>query len=119
MAALSLIGTPYRWGGDDPERGLDCSGLVSHVFRQVTGRALPHNASRIAALARDVPRAELAPGDLVFFDTLGAPYSHMGIYLGENRFLHAPSRGGQVRADKLTDRYYASRLTATKTLFGA
>lgn len=117
VLALSLIGTEYRYGGDNPEDGLDCSGLVSHVFKTVANLALPHNAGKIAASAAPVSRADLAPGDLVFFNTLGRAYSHMGIYIGDGQFLHAPRKGERVRLDRLDNPYYSSRLNATKTIF--
>lgn len=119
LFALSLIGTEYRYGGDSPDSGLDCSGLVSYVFQRTTSIRLPHNASRIAMLARDIPASQLEIGDFVFFNTRGANYTHMGIYLGKGQFLHAPSTGSKVRIDNLSSPYYASRLNAAKTLFAS
>lgn len=115
--ALGLIGNQYRFGGRNPDSGLDCSGMVSWIFEQVAGIRLPHNAAQIARLARPVDRASLQPGDLVFFNTSGKPHSHMGIYAGEGRFIHAPStRGKYVRTDALDNGWFASRISGLRTL---
>ncbi|NLR75933.1 C40 family peptidase [Leeia aquatica] len=117
LYALGLLNTEYRYGGSSPEGGLDCSGLVSHIFAKATGVLLPHNAAAIASLARPLERSALQAGDLVFFNTLGRPFSHMGVYLGEDKFIHAPSSGKLVRIDLLSNRYYASRFEGGRTLF--
>jgi cell wall-associated NlpC family hydrolase len=117
MQAMALLDTGYQFGGRNPEAGLDCSGMVSLVVEKVTGRRLPHNAAQIASQTRDIRRDELKPADLVFFNTSGKPYSHMGIYLGEGRFLHAPASHGKVRVDKMEMAYYAKRFTGARTLF--
>jgi cell wall-associated NlpC family hydrolase len=115
--ALGLIGNQYRFGGRNPDSGLDCSGMVSWIFEQVAGIRLPHNAAQIARLARPVDRASLQPGDLVFFNTSGKPHSHMGIYAGEGRFIHAPStRGKYVRTDALDSGWFAARISGLRTL---
>ncbi|WP_374335194.1 C40 family peptidase [Methyloversatilis sp.] len=115
--ALGLIGNHYRFGGRNPDSGLDCSGMVSWIFEQVAGIRLPHNAAQIAGLARPVERKSLQPGDLVFFNTSGKPHSHMGIYAGEGRFIHAPStRGKYVRTDPLDTGWFASRVSGLRTL---
>jgi cell wall-associated NlpC family hydrolase len=116
MMSFSLVDTGYRFGGRNPEAGLDCSGMVSYVVEQVSGRRLPHNAAEIAALTRPVPRDELRPGDLVFFNTGNRPYSHMGIYLGDDRFIHAPSSQGRVRIESLGSTYFARRYDGARTL---
>ena len=85
--ALSLIGVKYKWGGDDPEAGLDCSGLVSHVFNEVTGMVLPRDSRSMSKVGAAVNKTELQPGDLVFFNTLKRAFSHVGIYIGGNRFV--------------------------------
>ncbi|MFT0532343.1 C40 family peptidase [Castellaniella hirudinis] len=118
MTALSLLETQYRYGGSRPAQGFDCSGLVQYVFSQATRTALPHNTGQIARLSRPVARSRLQPGDLVFFDTLGRPNSHMGIYLGEGRFINAPSTGGRVRVDSLENPYYRKHFQSVGTLFG-
>lgn len=116
MMSFSLVDTGYRFGGRNPEAGLDCSGMVSYVVEQVTGRRLPHNAAEIAARTRPVDRGELRPGDLVFFNTRNRPYSHMGIYLGQDRFIHAPSSQGRVRLENLASAYFARRFDGARTL---
>lgn len=117
MISFSLVDTGYRFGGRNPEAGLDCSGMVSYVVEQVSGLRLPHNAAEIAARTRPVARDDLRPGDLVFFNTSNRPYSHMGIYLGEDRFIHAPSSQGRVRLENLSSTYFAKRYDGARTLF--
>lgn len=115
--ALGLIGNRYQFGGRNPDSGLDCSGMVSWIYEQVAGLRLPHNAARIAGLSRPIQRDELAPGDLVFFNTSGSAHSHMGIYAGEGRFIHAPStRGKYVRTDTLDSGWFAQRISGLRTL---
>ena len=117
MYALSLIDTGYRFGGKNPEAGLDCSGMVSYVFAQAVGLKLQGSAVDIARHGHAVPLSQLRPGDLVFFNTLNRSYSHVGIYIGNDRFAHAPSTGGKVRLDSLKNGWYASRLEAARTYF--
>ena len=117
MTALSLLDTRYRYGGSQARQGFDCSGLVKYVFGTAAGAALPHKTEQIARMSRPVPRSELQAGDLVFFDTLGRPNSHMGIYLGDGRFINAPSTGGQVRIDRLDNPYYRRHFQSVGTLF--
>ena len=114
--ALGLLGKGYRFGGRNPEAGLDCSGMVSYVAEQVGGLRLPHNAAQIAQRTRPISKAELQPGDLVFFNTQKKSYSHMGIYIGEGKFIHAPSSRGSVRVEKLDSTYFASRFDGARTL---
>lgn len=115
--ALGLIGNHYRFGGRNPDSGLDCSGMVSWIYEQVAGLRLPHNAAQIAGLSRPIDRSALRPGDLVFFNTSGKPHSHMGIYAGDGRFIHAPStRGKYVRTDALDKGWFASRISGMRTL---
>lgn len=116
MRAMSLIGTPYRNGGASPASGFDCSGLVAFVFGEVAGLKLPRSAEEQARVGREVARHELAPGDLVFFDTLRRPFSHVGIYLADVRFVHAPSSNGVVRTENLSDRYWAPRWNGARRL---
>ena len=107
MRAIGLVGTPYQYGGDSPEGGFDCSGLVQFVFRDTAGIRLPRSTRDLAAIdAPEVARDELQPGDLVFFRTGGGSPSHIGIYVGEGRFVHAPSSGGTVRLDMLESSYW-------------
>ena len=117
LYALSLIDTGYRYGGKNPEAGLDCSGMVSYVFKHAVGMNLTGDAADIARMGRPVDLAKLRPGDLVFFNTLDRPYSHVGIYIGAGRFVHAPSSNGRVRADSLKNGYFAARLEAARSYF--
>lgn len=117
MTALSLLQTDYRYGSAGPAQGFDCSGLVKYVFDVAAGAALPHNTAQIAGLSRPIQRRQLQPGDFVFFDTLGRPNSHMGIYMGGGRFINAPSTGGRVRIDSLENPYYRKRFESARTLF--
>lgn len=116
VQALSLLGTPYRFGGSSPEVGFDCSGLVHHVFASVLNRDLPRRAEEISGVGHAVSRAELQPGDLVFFNTLRRAFSHVAIYIGEGRFVHAPARNGRVRVEGLDDRYWATRFNGARRL---
>lgn len=114
--ALGLLDTGYRFGGKNPDAGLDCSGMVSYVVEQVSGKRLPYNAAGIAERTRPISTRAIRPGDLVFFNTLGRPYSHMGIYVGDGKFVHAPNSRGKVRVDRLDNRYYADRFEGAHTL---
>lgn len=104
--AQSLLGIPYRYGGSDPEHGFDCSGLVWHVYRRTLALDLPRSSLEMSHRGKLVEREELRPGDLVFFNTLHRKFSHVGIYLGSNSFIHAPSTGGNVRIEYLNSRYW-------------
>lgn len=115
--ALGLVDTGYRFGGKNPEAGLDCSGMVSYIYHRAAGMKVVGSAADIARNGRSVERNALRPGDLVFFNTLKRPFSHVGIYLGDQRFIHAPSSNGKVRIDRLNDRYYAQRFEAARTFF--
>lgn len=117
MTALGLLETPYRYGGAHPAAGFDCSGLVAFVFNAATANTLPHNTAAIASVSRPVSRANLKAGDLVFFNTLSRPNSHMGIYIGDGDFINAPSSGGRVRIDSLHNPWFARRLDSARTLF--
>lgn len=114
--ALSYLGIRYRYGGDSPETGLDCSGLVQNVFRNALGLDLPRTAAQMATVGDKVDRQELKPGDLVFFNTMRRAFSHVGIYLGEGRFVHAPSSGGRVRVENMDIRYWANRFNGGRRL---
>ena len=117
MTALSLLQSDYRYGSARPARGFDCSGLVKYVFGVAADAALPHNTAQIARLSRPIARDQLRPGDFVFFDTLGRSNSHMGIYMGDGRFINAPSTGGRVRIDSLDNPYYRRHFESARTLF--
>src|SRR6185295_9034668 len=114
--ALALLGVPYRWGGSDPARGLDCSGLVQHVFKNVVALDLPRRSEQMSRLGTRVLRAELRAGDLLFFNTLGYPNSHVALYVGDGRFVHAPGRKGRVRLDDLDDRYWRDRFNGARRI---
>lgn len=114
LRALSLVGTPYRYGGNTPESGFDCSGLVNYVYRDMLDLKLPRTSRELAALQG--PRLQpqrLASGDLVFFGS-GGNVSHVGIYVGEGRFVHAPSSGGTVRLDRLDGPYWRDHYTGAR-----
>lgn len=115
LYALGLIDTGYRFGGKNPEAGLDCSGMVSYIYQQALGLGIKGSAADIARRGKSVNRSELRPGDLVFFNTRNATFSHVGIYIGDERFVHAPATNGRVRIDRLNDRYYAQRYEAART----
>lgn len=117
LYALGLLDTGYRFGGRNPEAGLDCSGMVAYVYGQAAGLKVSGSAADIARKGRAVAPEYLRPGDLVFFNTLGRAYSHVGIYIGDTRFVHAPSTNGRVRVDNLTDHYYAQRFEAARSFF--
>lgn len=118
MYALGLLDVGYRFGGANPEAGLDCSGMVHFIYKEAVGVELPHSAAALAKRSRPVENASLQAGDLVFFNTLGYAYSHVGIYLGENKFIHAPSSRGRVRVESLDSPYFAQRYLGGRTLFG-
>lgn len=117
LFALGLLETGYRFGGKNPEAGLDCSGMVSYVFEKAAGIKLQGNAADIARKGRPVEATELKPGDLVFFNTRNRPRSHVGIYIGDGRFIHAPGTNSQVRTDTLTQGWFGSRFDEARTYF--
>jgi len=114
--ALVKVGIQYRYGGSSPEQGFDCSGLVAHVFDRAWGLSLPRSTSEQRSLGRAVKRQKLEPGDLVFFNTGGRPYSHVGIYLGDGIFVHAPRRGAKVRLENMDNRYWRARFDGARRL---
>ena len=115
LRAVALVGVPYRWGGSRPATGLDCSGLVHHVFREI-GVATPRDTRGLARSGDTVARLSLQPGDLVFFNTLGRAWSHVGIYLGNGRFVHAPSKGSAVRIESMSSPYWRARYNGARRL---
>jgi cell wall-associated NlpC family hydrolase len=117
LFAMGLVDVPYRFGGKNPEAGFDCSGMVSYVYREAIGLDVRGRAVDIARKGRPIDKSELRAGDLVFFNTLNAPFSHVGIYIGENRFIHAPSTNSRVRIDSMSASYYAKRFHAARAYF--
>ncbi|WP_060481728.1 C40 family peptidase [Pseudomonas sp. NBRC 111119] len=109
IRAIGLVGTPYRWGGNTPDSGFDCSGLIKYVYRDAAGISLPRSTREMIVMqAPTVDAKSLQSGDLVFFATGGgSQVSHAGIYVGDGRFVHAPSTGGTVRLDYLSNSYWA------------
>ena len=117
LYALGLVETPYRFGGKEPAGGFDCSGMVAYVFGHAVGFRISGNAADIAHHGQAVSRQQLHPGDLIFFNTLNRPLSHVGIYIGGERFVHAPSSNGKVRIDRLDNSYYAERYDMARAYF--
>jgi cell wall-associated NlpC family hydrolase len=115
--ALGLLETGYRFGGKNPEAGLDCSGMVSYVFDRAAGVKVAGSAADIAQRGKAVDTTRLRPGDLLFFNTRNKPYSHVGIYIGDGRFVHAPNSKGKVRTESLKNGWYAARFEEARTYF--
>ncbi|NTV14709.1 MAG: C40 family peptidase [Desulfobulbaceae bacterium] len=113
--ALGWLGAPYRRGGKSADRGFDCSGFVAAVYEKTFGLALPSSALSISKIGQPVSFAELKIGDLIFFNTLRRPFSHVGIYMGEGRFIHACSTGKQIKVDNL-DQYYTKRINGFRRI---
>lgn len=116
VLAVSLVGVPYRNGGTSPDSGFDCSGLVWYVYRQAAGLALPRSAVEMERAGWRVEPEEIRAGDLVFYNTLGRAYSHVGIYVGDRRFVHAPSSGGNVEIVSMQNAYWARRFSGARRL---
>jgi len=113
--AVSWLGVPYRHGGRSADKGFDCSGFVLSVYQKTFNLALPPSALLMSKVGQQIAREELRIGDLIFFNTLRRPFSHVGIYLGENRFIHACSSANQVKIDTL-DQYYTKRLNGFRRI---
>lgn len=113
--AISLVGTPYRYGGNSPAAGFDCSGLITYVFLTSAGIKLPRSTAELIDIdAPKIAKDRLYPGDLVYFNTLGGRVSHIGIYVGERRFVHSPSSGGTVRMDNIDTPYWQQHYVEAK-----
>jgi cell wall-associated NlpC family hydrolase len=113
-SGFALLGIKYRFGGNTPQTGFDCSGFVRHVFSDALGVLLPRTAVEMARVGARVGREDLQPGDLVFFNTLSRAFSHVGIYMGDDKFMHANSRGGSVRIDDMTGGYWSRRFNGAR-----
>ena len=114
--AMQLIGVRYRWGGNTPQSGLDCSGFVRYVFNDTFGFLLPRKSAQMSKVGLEITKEELRPGDLVFFNTMRHAFSHVGIYVGDNKFIHAPSRGKSIRVDDMTKTYWDKRYNGARRL---
>ena len=117
MYALGLLERDYRFGGNNPDTGLDCSGMVGYIYQQAVGLKLPRSAAQIAQTGQEIGRAQLHPGDLVFFNTMNRPYSHVGIYIGDNRFIHAPKRNSKISMTSLDNPYFSQRWNGGRRFF--
>lgn len=116
--AMGLLGTPYRWGGTSPDSGFDCSGLVNYVFRTTLGIELPRVSREMASNGEKVERAALTAGDLVFFGRRGTRVDHVGIYVGNGQFVHAPRSGRDVTVSSLDTGYWANRFLQARRVEG-
>ena len=114
--AISLIGVRYKFGGSSMQSGFDCSGFVRHVFGESVSLELPRSSYAMGKLGLPVEKDDLRPGDLVFYNTLFRTFSHVGIYLGEGRFVHAPSRGKSVEIVEMSDNYWKKRFNGARRL---
>jgi cell wall-associated NlpC family hydrolase len=114
--ALLALGVQYRYGGRSPETGFDCSGLITHVFERAWGMLLPPGTEALSKVGMPIKLKELEPGDLVFYNTRNRPYSHVGIYLGDGRFLHAPRPGASVRVESVQTPYWRARFNGARRL---
>ena len=113
VTAMGFLGVPYKRGGNN-ENGFDCSGFVRSMYQQSVGLLLPRRAEQQAAATQSIDKSELQPGDLVFFNTLRRAFSHVGIYVGEGKFIHAPKPGAQVRVESMGLRYWQTRFDGAR-----
>ncbi len=114
VAAMGALGVPYRRGGNNYETGFDCSGFVRAVYEQTLGLMLPRRAEQQAAATQKIDRTELQPGDLVFFNTMRRTFSHVGIYVGDNKFIHSPKPGAEVRVEDMRVAYWSRRFDGAR-----
>jgi cell wall-associated NlpC family hydrolase len=112
--AMTFLGVPYRRGGTSAATGFDCSGFVRSMFEQTVGKVLPRRASEQAAATEKIDKQDLKPGDLVFFNTMRQTFSHVGIYVGDNKFIHSPRSGKSVRVEDMRDAYWERRFTGAR-----
>jgi len=116
LQALFAVGVRYHYGGNSPDTGFDCSGLVAHVFDRAWGIAVPRSTEEQRNVGRAVKRSDLQPGDLVFYNTRNRPFSHVGIYLGDGNFVHAPRPGQRVRVESIDTPYWRTRFNGARRL---
>ncbi len=116
LQAMGMLGIRYKYGGATPEDGLDCSGLVQHIFKEAWGKDLPRTSVEISRVGQHVDKKDLQPGDLVFYNTLKRGFSHVGIYLGDRKFIHAPSTGGHVRIESMDVAYWKKRFNGGRRI---
>ena len=114
IQAMGLLGVPYKKGGTSEEKGFDCSGFVRHMYEKSVGLVLPRRAEEQAKVTEEISRSELKPGDLVFFNTLKRTFSHVGIYVGDGKFIHAPRPGKAVRVDDMREAYWQQRFNGAR-----
>lgn len=114
VTAMSLLGVPYKRGGNSFETGFDCSGFVKAIYEQTAGLVLPRRAEQQAASTQKIDLAELQPGDLVFFNTMRRAFSHVGIYVGDGNFIHSPKPGAKVRVENMGIAYWKSRFDGAR-----
>ena len=114
FTAMGFLGVPYRRGGNTAETGFDCSGFVRAMYQQTVGLILPRKAEQQAAATQTIERTDLQPGDLVFFNTMRRAFSHVGIYIGEGKFIHSPKPGSQVRVDDMGLAYWTHRFDGAR-----
>ncbi|KDR37090.1 MULTISPECIES: C40 family peptidase [Caballeronia] len=119
VGALNMIGVRYRWGGNTPDSGLDCSGFVRYVFQDTLGMTLPRRAEEMSRVGEKVRVSDLKPGDLVFFNTMRRSFSHVGIYIGDNKFVHSPSTGSTIRVDDMESGYWEQRFQGARRIENA
>ncbi|MBC7648299.1 MAG: C40 family peptidase [Vitreoscilla sp.] len=112
--AIGFLGVPYKRGGNTVETGFDCSGFVRSMYEQTVGLILPRRAEQQAAVTQNIDKSELKPGDLVFFNTMRRAFSHVGIYVGEGRFIHSPKPGAEVRVESMSVDYWARRFDGAR-----
>ena len=116
LQGLKLVGVSYRLGGNDEDSGLDCSGFVRLVFKDSIGTWLPRTAREMSEVGQRIDPSQLKPGDLVFFNTMRRTFSHVGIYLGDNHFLHAPRAGAEVRVENMNSSYWVKRFNGARRI---
>ena len=118
VTAMGFLGVPYKRGGTSAETGFDCSGFVRAMYEQSIGLVLPRRANEQAAATQTIDRTDLKPGDLVFFNTMRRAFSHVGIYVGDGKFIHAPRSGAQVRVEDMREAYWQTRFNGARRVAG-